>query len=612
GTITSKVSIGPGHINTGADAFVAGNNNRARGTYSVVGGGGGSLLAADSNAALGDYSAVGGGRGNVASGFASNVRGGQYNKASDFYAAVGGGTTNSAGAEAATVGGGRRNSASAGWATVGGGNEDTASGIMATVGGGGTNLASGDFATVPGGAFNKADGAYSFAAGLQAQALHDGSFVWSDATGFGGIASTAANQFLIQASGGVGIGTTSPQQKLHVFSSGTNIGIAIDGGSAGRARLGFLAGGVDNGELGFKNDLMIGSISDATLVMTSEKMRIKANGNVGIGTTTPTAKLEVLNSASSASTQQGVSGITSNASTGSAFGGIFTASSAGTGIKTGVRGNASSASANPAYGVYGEADNSSTGDAYGGFFNVPSSGGTGASYGVYSAVASSNGWGFYTPNNAYLGGNVGIGATSPQQKLHVFSSGTNIGIAIDGGSAGRARLGFLPGGVDNGELGFKNDLQIGTVSDASLVMTSEKVRITNAGNVGIGTAAPTEKLHVVGNICATGTIGACSDVRFKRDVRPVDGSLDKIEKLQGVTYRWKREEYPQFAEGNQIGFVAQDVKEILPEVVSEGSDGTLSVDYGRFSVVLLEAIKEQQKEIKELKAAIEKLQVERR
>ena len=50
----------------------------------------------------------------------------------------------------------------------------------------------------------------------------------------------------------------------------------------------------------------------------------------------------------------------------------------------------------------------------------------------------------------------------------------------------------------------------------------------------------------------------------------------------------------------------------MPEVVSEGSDGTLSVDYGRFSVVLLEAIKEQQREIKELKAAIEKLQVERR
>ncbi|MGE5693007.1 MAG: hypothetical protein ACM3YF_04420, partial [Candidatus Zixiibacteriota bacterium] len=133
-------------------------------------------------------------------------------------------------------------------------------------------------------------------------------------------------------------------------------------------------------------------------------LSVDADGRVGIGTATPSAQLEVLNSASSSSTLQGVSGIVSNASTGSAFGGIFTASSAGSGIKSGVRGNASSASANPAYGVYGEADNASTGDAYGGYFNVPFSGGSGNAYGVYSSVASPSGWGFYTPNNAYVGG----------------------------------------------------------------------------------------------------------------------------------------------------------------------------------------------------------------
>lgn len=136
------------------------------------------------------------------------------------------------------------------------------------------------------------------------------------------------------------------------------------------------------------------------------------------------------------------------------------------------------------------------------------------------------------------------------------------------------------------------------------LQSGEVLMAYNGGNVGIGTTAPTQKLYVDGNICATGTIGACSDARFKRDINPIEGSLDKIEKLQGVTYRWNRDEYPQFAEGNQIGFVAQKVKEVLPEVVSEGSDGTLSVDYGRFSVVLLEAIKEQQKQIEELKTHV--------
>ncbi|MCI0530825.1 MAG: hypothetical protein L0Y74_02595, partial [candidate division Zixibacteria bacterium] len=104
-----------------------------------------------------------------------------------------------------------------------------------------------------------------------------------------------------------------------------------------------------------------------------------------------------------------------------------------------------------------------------------------------------------------IDGSVGIGTTSPFQKLHVATSSNNIGVAIEASISGRARLGLLPAGVDNGELGFKNDLMIGTVSDANLVMTSEKVRITNAGNVGIGTPAPASPLEVFYNNNSTTT-----------------------------------------------------------------------------------------------------------
>lgn len=118
--------------------------------------------------------------------------------------------------------------------------------------------------------------------------------------------------------------------------------------------------------------------------------------------------------------------------------------------------------------------------------------------------------------------------------------------------------------------------------------------ITNNGNVGIGTQSPSQRLHVVGNICATGTIGTCSDARFKEHVEPIAGALEKVEQLRGVAFDWKREAFPdhQFVENRQLGFIAQEVEKVLPQVVSRGEDGYLSVDYGRLTPVLVEALRE--------------------
>jgi hypothetical protein len=97
-----------------------------------------------------------------------------------------------------------------------------------TIGGGDDNTA-GNYATVPGGVDNTASGLYSFAAGQQAQALNQGAFVWADSQG-GTFASTANDQFLIRAQGGVGIGTPSPQQGLSV-NTGMNLDQAnLNGG----------------------------------------------------------------------------------------------------------------------------------------------------------------------------------------------------------------------------------------------------------------------------------------------------------------------------------------------------------------------------------------------
>jgi hypothetical protein len=114
---------------------------------------------------------------------------------------------------------------------VAGGKDNTASGESATVGGGIGNIASGTNSTVPGGASNTAAGQFSFAAGSRAKANHNGAFVWADSDN-ADWASTAADQMVIRASGGVGIGTNSPGGQLDVVHSGAGDGATAVLGSA--------------------------------------------------------------------------------------------------------------------------------------------------------------------------------------------------------------------------------------------------------------------------------------------------------------------------------------------------------------------------------------------
>lgn len=206
-----------------ASAALGGSGNIATGDYSVVGGG-------LSSRAAGTNSAVAGGRWNLADGVESFVGGGRTNQASGKNAAVCGGEANAGYGLSSFIGGGYGNqawyfaTAIAGgdgnqtwenWAAIGGGWGNEASNAYSTVSGGETNSATGLNSVVPGGGNNIAQGQYSLAAGRGAGALHDGALVWADNhnTSFN---STATNQFLIRASGGVGIGTNSPLAMLHV------------------------------------------------------------------------------------------------------------------------------------------------------------------------------------------------------------------------------------------------------------------------------------------------------------------------------------------------------------------------------------------------------------
>jgi len=106
-----------------------------------------------------------------------------------------------------------------------------------------------------------------------------------------------------------------------------------------------------------------------------------------------------------------------------------------------------------------------------------------------------------------------------------------------------------------------------------------------------------------GNVVYTGTLSRSSDARYKTNVQHIGGALQTVEGLRGVSYRYNRDAFPQmnFPAERQVGFIAQEVQSVLPQLVSKDRDGYLSVDYVQVVPVLVEAIKEQQKEIEELK-----------
>ncbi len=106
----------------------------------------------------------------------------------------------------------------------------------------------------------------------------------------------------------------------------------------------------------------------------------------------------------------------------------------------------------------------------------------------------------------------------------------------------------------------------------------------------------TDKVQINGDLVVTGNFTSPSDSRLKKDISPLPGVLEKVVSLQPVTYHWDRSRYPVPAGEDrlQIGVVAQQVEKLFPELVRTTSDGYLSVDYMKLSVVLLKALQEQQ------------------
>lgn len=220
-------------------------------------------------------------------------------------------------------------------------------------------------------------------------------------------------------------------------------------------------------------------------------------------------------------------------------------------------------------------------------------------------------------------GYVGIGATSPSNKLHLTDTSANtstvlyplrieretnliptngIGVGIqfstETDNASAYRIGSTIESVATDVTLNNEDFDLVFKNMTAGAAASEKMRITSTGDVGIGNTAPSYKLHVTGTVAAT-DFDTLSDRNLKENIVNIDNALEKVNQINGVYFNFKNDPSRRHA-----GVIAQEIEAVLPEVISKSNEGILSVGYGNIVGLLIEAIKEQQKQIDELKSII--------
>ena len=172
-------------------------------------------------------------------------------------------------------------------------------------------------------------------------------------------------------------------------------------------------------------------------------------------------------------------------------------------------------------------------------------------------------------------GKIGMGTTSPARNLEIENNGLYVGLKIQNTDATSAW-----------SILEKNNNMFTIFQD---VEGYHRLTIDSTGNVGIGTTTPAYKLHVYGRIKTSG-ITESSDERLKENINDLTASLEKVLQLRGVTYNWK--DKTDYTSATQIGLIAQEVKNIIPELVDQDQEGFYSVQYSHLVPLLVEAIKE--------------------
>jgi hypothetical protein len=425
----------------------------------------------------------------------------------------------------------------------------------------------------------------------------------------------------VRADGNVGIGTTGPTNNLSIGSVGVGTFTGIGVGASANADLRIGQGPSNNVIVGWKYNAT--PASAYAIVETyggNNPLALQSSGgNVGIGTTAPVTTLDVNGNALVRST------MTVGQSS------LFSGNNA---QKLNVLGEIKSFGS--VAGLRME-DRSSTTDSSKEWVIYPNANYLRFWSGLRGDLVAIN----------YDTGNVGIGTTAPGAKLDIVSGGQRIQFLTGTNTSGYT----LSIGVNDNGVNISNNssirgfnftnaggqtiqlltgtntsgytLSIGVNDDGVNIANNSTgrgfvfkngngtlVTITSGGNVGIGTTNPgSYKLYVNGSAFATGG-WASSDLRLKKNIEKLNGVIEKLKNINGVTFDWRTDEFPNkgLPEGRQIGLIAQEVEKEFPELVNTDNEGYKAVSYEHFTAVLLEALKEQQKQIDKQQEEINELQ----
>jgi hypothetical protein len=202
--------------------------------------------------------------------------------------------------------------------------------------------------------------------------------------------------------------------------------------------------------------------------------------------------------------------------------------------------------------------------------------------------------GFYSGNQNKGSENTLIGSYAGENNINGFNN-LMIGAHSGQNSSGSNNV-FIGTGAGYNESG-EGKLYIENSSSSVPLIGGNFVE----NKVGINRMPITYTLEVGGTIWANGSaitagITTWSDARYKKDIVNIENILDKLMLIEGVSYNWRTEDFPDlnFPAGPQVGVIAQNVELVFPELVFTDSEGFKSVSYEKFVPVLIEAIREQQ------------------